>query len=148
MKITIHRSGTNHGPYSLEQTNLLLASGQLRPSDLAWVEGTPEWSRLEDVPGVLVAPPPASSSVVIRSIRDDGVSDKLLLPAFLLAFWLGPFGIHRFYVGKTGSGIAMLVLTVTVIGAVVSGVWAVVDWIVMLFGGFTDAEGRRLARWT
>ena len=36
-------------------------------------------------------------------VRGPGDSDKLILPAFLLAFFIGPFGIHRFYVAKTGS---------------------------------------------
>ena len=30
-------------------------------------------------------------------------SDKAILPAFLLAFFFGVFGAHRFYVGKTGT---------------------------------------------
>ena len=44
-------------------------------------------------------------------------SGKSKLAAFLFAFFLGVFGIHRFYVGKTGSAVAMLILTLTVFGA-------------------------------
>jgi hypothetical protein len=56
-------------------------------------------------------------------------SDRNKLIAALLAFMLGPLGIHRFYLGRTGSGIAMLVLSITVIGLLVSVPWAFVDMI-------------------
>jgi hypothetical protein len=35
-----------------------------------------------------------------------------------------------------------------VVGLIVTGIWALVDWIIILCGGFTDAQGRRLTRWT
>ena len=49
--------------------------------------------------------------------------------AAVLAFLLGPLGIHRFYLGRTGSAITMLVLTCTVIGLVVSAPWALIDMV-------------------
>jgi TM2 domain-containing membrane protein YozV len=123
----------------------MLASGRAHGDDLAWAEGSPEWVALSEIPGVLELPPLQAAKPLVV---DDGSSDKLVLPAFLLAFFIGPFGVHRFYVGKTGSGIAMVVLTLTVVGVVVTAIWSVVDWIVILCGGFTDAQGRRLTRWT
>ena len=36
------------------------------------------------------------------------VSDKSRLAAALLCWFVGVFGIHRFYVGKVGTGVAML----------------------------------------
>lgn len=74
-------------------------------------------------------------------------SPKSRLVAFLLAFFLGCFGVHRFYVGRIGSGIAMLLCTLSVIGLLVSSVWAFVDWIVILCGEFRDADNNRLSRW-
>ena len=68
-------------------------------------------------------------------------STKSRTATFLLAFFLGTFGIHRFYVGKTGSGIAMLLLTISLIGLLVSAIWALVDWIMILCGNFCDGEG-------
>ena len=35
-------------------------------------------------------------------------SEKGFVPMILLCFFLGGLGVHRFYVGKVGSGILML----------------------------------------
>jgi TM2 domain-containing membrane protein YozV len=75
------------------------------------------------------------------------VSRKSRLVTFLLAFFLGMFGAHRFYVGKNGTAIAQLVLSMTAIGMLVSGPWVCVDWIVILCGRFKDGEGRKITRW-
>jgi len=42
--------------------------------------------------------------------------EKSMAVAYLLLIFLGSLGFHRFYLGKTGSGIAMLLLSI--IGAV------------------------------
>lgn len=74
-------------------------------------------------------------------------SSKSRLAAFLLAFFLGGFGLHRMYVGKVKSGVVMLILTITIIGAIISGIWAFIDWLVILFGNFKDSEGKVLKNW-
>ncbi|GAB4143402.1 MAG: hypothetical protein Fur0037_10960 [Planctomycetota bacterium] len=149
-RITIHRDGTNYGPYELEQVNSMLLGGRILPSDLAWQEGSSDWVSVSEIPGVAAVPPPPppAGSGGRRRSDEARVSSRLILPAFLLAFFVGIFGIHRFYVGKNGSGFAMLVLTVTVVGAVVTWVWATVDWIRIVCGKFEDADGRVLANWT
>ena len=69
-------------------------------------------------------------------------TDKRILPAFLLCFFLGFLGVHRFYVGKIGSGIAQLL---TVGGL---GIWALIDLIILATGTFTDSEGNKITLWT
>src|SRR5215210_5654738 len=68
-------------------------------------------------------------------------SDKSRGVALALATVLGPFGGHRFYVNKTGTG-ALMALT---IGGL--GLWWIYDLILVASGSFRDAEGRLVRRW-
>ena len=70
------------------------------------------------------------------------MSEKRILPAFLLCFFLGVFGAHRFYVGKVGTGVLQLVT----LGGL--GIWALIDFIMIIVGAFTDKEGNKLTQWT
>lgn len=65
----------------------------------------------------------------------------------LVCWFFGLFGVHRFLVGKVGSGVAMLILTVTFVGMIVSVPWAIIDFIVILSGGFTDKRGNHIEEW-
>ncbi len=76
------------------------------------------------------------------------ISEKKILPAFILCTFLGVFGAHRFYAGKIGTGVLMLVLTVTIIGVIVTFVWNFIDWITILVGGFRDADNQVIKNWT
>ena len=72
------------------------------------------------------------------------IGDKQAWIALVLAFFLGAFGAHRFYVGRTGSAIAMFLLTLTIVGVLITGIWALIDMIVIITGNFTDANGKKL----
>lgn len=52
---------------------------------------------------------------------------KNMVVAYILWYFLGIFGGHRFYMGKTGSAVAQLILSLTVIGMIVTTVWWIVD---------------------
>ena len=74
-------------------------------------------------------------------------SSKSRTSTLLLALFLGCFGAHRFYAGKTGSGVAQLILTLSVVGGIVSGPWVFVDWILIVTGSFKDKDGALIDRW-
>jgi TM2 domain-containing membrane protein YozV len=65
-----------------------------------------------------------------------GTSDKGFVPTVLLCLLLGGLGVHRFYVGKIGTGILQLLT----LGGL--GFWALFDLIMIIIGKFTDGEGR------
>lgn len=64
------------------------------------------------------------------------LSEKGFVPTLLLCFFLGVLGVHRFYVGKIGTGILM-VLT---LGGL--GIWSLIDFIMIAVGSFKDKNGR------
>ena len=69
---------------------------------------------------------------------------KQWMVALLLGFFLGGFGIHNFYLGYTTRGIIQLVLTITVFGAPITGVWVLIELIMILMrsGSYAyDAQG-------
>ncbi|NJC32743.1 TM2 domain-containing membrane protein YozV [Sphingomonas jejuensis] len=67
-----------------------------------------------------------------------GVGDRDKIIAALLAFFAGTLGIHRFYLRRKGSGIAMLLLSCTVVGLAVTVPWAFIDMVRYLL--MSDAE--------
>lgn len=74
---------------------------------------------------------------------------KSMVAAALLAFFLGGLGIHNFYLGYSGKGIAQLLLTLIgwvffMIGPVVAGIWALVEFIMILTRAYPDRWGRPL----
>ena len=91
-------------------------------------------------------PPPAQGSTPNAPIYvTQGRSDKSLLVASILAglfFITGFAGLHRFYVGKIGTGILMLIT----FGGL--GIWSIIDLIALLTGNFRDRDNNRITSWS
>ena len=95
------------------------------------------------------------------------ISPKSRLTATLLVWFLGIFGAHRFYLGKTGTAIAMLVLGIVgwifmgvgvatylwgislfgYLFIIAVGIWAFVDFIFAVAGIMKDKEGKLIKNW-
>ncbi len=68
-----------------------------------------------------------------------GKSDKNKITALLLCIFLGGLGIHRFYVGKIGTGIVWLLT------GGVFGIGWIVDIIMIAVDKFKDKQGNILS---
>jgi hypothetical protein len=79
------------------------------------------------------APPPEDEQPEI-SERSRGV-------AVALGFFGGFFGLHRFYVGKTQSGVAMILT----FGGL--GIWWLYDMVLLASGEFRDVDDLPLRNW-
>ena len=64
-----------------------------------------------------------------------GTSEKSFVTTLVLCVLLGALGVHRFYVGKIGTGILMLLT----LGGL--GIWQLIDVIVIAVQNFKDSEG-------
>lgn len=75
-------------------------------------------------------------------MHETQVSREKKMTMVLLCHFLGWFGVHRFYTGKTLSGVFMLLT----LGC--GGVWVLIDMGLIITGKFTDKEGKRITEWT
>ena len=86
------------------------------------------------------------------------ISPKSRGATVLLALFLGIFGAHRFYIGKTRTAIVMLILSIfyivtvrfwgiVIISLAVVGLWALTDFIFTVSGIMKDKEGKLIKNW-
>jgi len=117
----VQRMGAEEGPYSLQDLATQARAGVLKSNTMVKrADGTGAWFLASELPGVF--------------------SDKDWLSTLLISFFVGWFGIDRFYLGYTGLWILKLI---TFGGC---GIWYVVDLILIAMGKLDDSQGRPLRR--
>jgi TM2 domain-containing membrane protein YozV len=150
-------NGAQRGPFSPEQ----LPGQGLRPETLVWAEGMPQWERADRVselgpivaalaPGAqpaYVAPgpgyaapgqPPYGPSMNYAGSYPAGKPGDKKLAAGLCGIFLGAFGVHKFILGYTTSGVIMLVASLTCVGYPIMHVIGLIEGIMYL--AKSDAE--------
>jgi len=68
---------------------------------------------------------------------------KTALVAYILWFFLGLFGAHNFYLERTGVAVAQLILSLIIVGLVVTIIWVLVD--AFLIPGWVRRQNNLLA---
>ncbi len=75
------------------------------------------------------------------AVQAPDTSDRSRGVALGLCIVGGVFGLHRFYTGRTASGVWMCLT----LGGL--GIWYLYDVVVLAAGDFRDGEGHRVVRW-
>ena len=137
----IGADGQQYGPVSAEELRAWIAAGRANAHTMTQAEGSPDWKPLANYPefsGVANMPPYAPPLVQANDLQ------KSRLVAGLLGILLGGLGVHRFYLGYIGIGIAQIIVTLCTFG--VGHFWGLIEGILILTGSTitTDAEGRPL----
>ena len=69
---------------------------------------------------------------------------KNWVATLLFCWFLGLYGAHRFYTGKSNSAWVMLILSITGLGTLISMIWALIDGFAIALGKFTHEDGGEL----
>lgn len=119
MPYFIQRMGKEEGPYTSQDLQAMISSGQLTNTTMV-KEDDGSWFPATEIPGLF--------------------SSKDWLTALLLSFFLGGLGVDRFYLGYTGLGVAKLL---TGGGC---GIWMIVDLILIALNRVPDSDGLPLRK--
>ena len=134
----IGADGRQYGPINVEQLRQWITEGRANAHTLVQPEGGVEWKPLASFPEFS---PPLASPVppVLATPRR-----RSKIAAGLLGIFFGGFGVHRFYLGYVGVGIAQIIVTVATCG--IGQLWGFIEGILILAGSTitTDARGEPL----
>ena len=89
------------------------------------------------------APRPGGLSPDARAMMLYEANKKTVVAAYLLWFFVGLFGAHNFYLKRTGVAVAQLILSLTIVGLIITIFWVLVD--AFLIPGWVARENNLLA---
>jgi TM2 domain-containing membrane protein YozV len=166
------------GPYTFGQLQSMWRSGMITADALYCQDGFAEWLPISSIAHLLNGQPLEAPSLPNFPTSPAADSDKRILPALILCFFLGYFGAHAFYAGRRRQGILFLVLpasavvltiitglclsldlpyamllprieaVILALAALLLSVFVIGDLIRILIGAYKDGAGRKIQRWT
>lgn len=137
-------NGQQSGPYTIEQIRSMWYSGAVHPTTSYCQRGMQSWQALATIQHLLVAP--SNQAVQYVTVHHQMIvrPAKSRAAYILLGLFLGGLGIHNFYAGYTGKGIAQLLIMLftgwLVIPIFIVGLWVLIEIIAVN----TDANGIRM----
>ncbi len=146
MNYMISRAGQQYGPYSFADLRRYVSSGNILVTDLTRNDEMAEWIPVSQLLGATAAgqqtavpPPPgyAQAPVYVQTqpvlyaqpVSPNYPPPKSRVAFILLGVFLGHLGVHNFYAGYTGRGLAQLLITLLTcgLGAIVTFVWSIIE---------------------
>lgn len=148
-------NGQQGGPYTINQMKTMWQSGTINAGTAYWQVGMIQWQSLANIRHFLDTPSgnQFSNPVIVNQVGyqvapqiQQVVTAKSRVTFVLLGLFLGCLGIHNFYAGYSGKGVAQLLITlffgwVFGLGFFVTAIWAFIEIIAVS----TDAQGVRMS---
>jgi len=129
----INKSGVKLGPFSNDEVLSFLLKGQISGKTKVWKEGLLQWENLEAHFSENNGPPPLPIENEIASGGDISKKASNKLAAGLCGIFLGGFGIHKFVLGFSTSGLIMLLVSIfTCVGLPIMATIGLIEGIIYL----------------
>ena len=88
-------------------------------------------------------PPHGGLSSDARAMMLFEANKKTAFVAYLLWFFVGLFGGHNFYLKRTGVAVTQLILSLTIVGMLITVIWVLID--AFLIPGWVRNQNNLLA---
>ena len=113
--------GRQYGPVTAEQLREWITAGRANGLTLVQADGSAEWKPLSSLPEfveALLAKTPSAAPPPYISPTSSAISNKASnkLAAGICGILIGSFGVHKFVLGYTTSGVIMLLVTILTCG--------------------------------
>ncbi len=149
--------GKEYGPISFDQVQNWIREGRANTQTMIRTDTNPKWIPLGQCPefASMVGGPPVINPNINQPIAGHGMAmphnpnakSKLVAGILGIVPFIGGLGIHRFYLGYVGIGIAQIFVTLIspcfCPGLPVGFLWGFIEGIMILIGSgiTTDAAG-------
>lgn len=145
--------GNQFGPVAWSELRQIADSGQLQSTDLVWSQGMGQWAPAHIVEG-LIQPQRAAGAFAQHAKQAQEYARKLFEPGTaepsdvnrivvgVMAILFGALGVHKFILGRTGQGVAMLLASCTFVLMFPMALLGLVEGIIYLTR--TDADFHRI----
>lgn len=137
-------NGQKTGPYTVQDLQQMYRQGAIGDETQFWQEGSLEWKAIGSnkpflgiTGGTAYQAPPQynpgigyqSPPMVVQQVVMQQAKSRVAY--ILLGLFLGGLGIHNFYAGYTGKGVAQLLLTLflfwTIVVPIGVGIWIIIE---------------------
>lgn len=148
-------NGQQSGPYTINQMKAMWQNGTINAGTAYWQAGMTQWQSLANIRHFLDTPSvnQYGNPLIVNQVGyqvgypvQQVVLSKSRVTFVLLGLFLGCLGIHNFYAGYSGKGVAQLLITIFLgwifgLGIFITGIWALIEIIAVN----TDAQGVRMS---